>query len=52
MKVNPGYTDSNSVEWYTPKSVFDELGVVFDLDPASSEKVNNVPKEISKEGIQ
>tara|TARA_R110002020_G_scaffold472050_2_gene699676 strand:+ start:908 stop:1402 length:495 start_codon:yes stop_codon:yes gene_type:complete len=43
MTLNPGYTNSNSVEWYTPKSVFNELGVIFDLDPASSEKVNNVP---------
>lgn len=24
-----------SVEWYTPKWVFDELGLFFDLDPAS-----------------
>lgn len=24
-----------SVEWYTPKWVFDELGISFDLDPAS-----------------
>ena len=24
-----------SVEWYTPKWVFDELGIVFDLDPSS-----------------
>lgn len=24
-----------SVEWYTPKWVFDELGIEFDLDPAS-----------------
>lgn len=23
-----------SVEWYTPKSLFDALGVRFDLDPA------------------
>jgi len=26
---------SNSVEWYTPKSVFDALGVGFDLDVCS-----------------
>ena len=25
----------NSVEWYTPKSVFDALGVGFDLDVCS-----------------
>ena len=43
MNVNPGYKDSNSVEWYTPKSVFNELGVEFDLDPASSNKATNVP---------
>lgn len=26
---------SNPVEWYTPKSIFDALGLVFDLDPCS-----------------
>jgi hypothetical protein len=26
-----------SAEWYTPKWVFDELGIEFDLDPASPE---------------
>ena len=26
---------TKSVEWYTPKWVFDELGTIFDLDPSS-----------------
>lgn len=28
-------TKRKSVEWYTPKWIFDELGIQFDLDPAS-----------------
>ena len=43
MTTGPGYKISSSNEWYTPKSVFDELNVSFDLDPASSDKVKNVP---------
>jgi hypothetical protein len=35
-------TQSQSVEWYTPPSVFDRLGVTFDLDPCSPGK-NVVP---------
>jgi len=27
-------------EWYTPKHIFDKLGVKFDLDPATSELAN------------
>ena len=27
--------DHKSVEWYTPRWVFDELGLAFDLDPSS-----------------
>jgi hypothetical protein len=34
-----GFTHDNkdniSVDWYTPKWIFDELGLVFDLDPAA-----------------
>lgn len=30
-----GKAVSKSVEWYTPKWLFDELGIDFDLDPAS-----------------
>ena len=26
---------SNSVEWFTPRWVFDALGAVFDLDPCT-----------------
>lgn len=29
--------DNKSVDWYTPKWVFDELDLSFDLDPASPE---------------
>ena len=43
MTTGPGYKISSSNEWYTPKSVFDKLNVSFDLDPASSHKVKNVP---------
>jgi hypothetical protein len=32
-----GFTHDDSgeknVDWYTPKSIFDELGIEFDLDP-------------------
>lgn len=34
MTMHPG-TGQKSVEWYTPEWVFDELGLVFDLDPCS-----------------
>jgi phage N-6-adenine-methyltransferase len=27
--------DNKSVDWYTPKWIFDELGLEFDLDPAA-----------------
>jgi phage N-6-adenine-methyltransferase len=33
--------DNLSVDWYTPKWIFDELGLEFDLDPASP--VGGVP---------
>lgn len=29
--------DNKSVDWYTPKWIFDELNIEFDLDPASPE---------------
>lgn len=33
-----------SVEWYTPKWIFDELGIPFDLDPSSPHDMStNVP---------
>lgn len=32
---NRNYLKHKSVEWYTPKWVFDELGLEFDLDPSS-----------------
>lgn len=35
-----------SVEWYTPRWVFDELGLTFDLDPASPHDMETaVPAE-------
>ncbi len=43
MTLDPAYKKSKSVEWFTPKIVFDTLNVNFDLDPASSNMVNNVP---------
>ena len=43
MALDPTYKKSKSVEWFTPKSVFETLNVTFDLDPASSSKVKNVP---------
>lgn len=37
-------TVSGSVEWYTPKWLFDKLGVEFDLDPcAPMDKISHVP---------
>ena len=38
MKVS-GFThdsaNNQTIDWYTPKSIFDSLGVVFDLDPCA-----------------
>ena len=31
------------VEWYTPPSIFDRLGVVFDLDPCAAPNHDHVP---------
>lgn len=40
--MNKGFTHEStyneSVEWYTPRSIFDSLGIEFDLDPASPGK--------------
>ncbi len=40
--MSKGFTHESqkivSVEWYTPKSIFDALGVEFDLDPCSPGK--------------
>lgn len=33
--------DNKSVDWYTPKWIFDELGLKFDLDPCAP--INGVP---------
>lgn len=35
MFDQPIRSKTKSVEWYTPKWIFDELGLTFDLDPAS-----------------
>jgi len=36
--------DNKSVDWYTPKWIFDELGEVFDLDPCQPiEKIEWIP---------
>jgi len=43
MNINPNYNKTETVEWYTPKNIFDNLGIEFDLDPASSENAKNVP---------
>lgn len=31
------------VEWYTPPSIFDRLGLVFDLDPCAAPAYDHVP---------
>jgi hypothetical protein len=43
MNTNtPGFTHDNvknkSVDWYTPKWIFDRLGIEFDLDPCQPEQ--------------
>jgi phage N-6-adenine-methyltransferase len=43
MTLDPTYKKSKTVEWFTPAEVFKNLNTVFDLDPASSHKVKNVP---------
>ena len=40
--MKPGKTD----EWYTPKYIFDALGVEFDLDPAHPKRKTHVPTEV------
>lgn len=35
MSGHIGTSKEKSVEWYTPKWIFDHLGIDFDLDPAS-----------------
>lgn len=37
-----------SVEWYTPKWVFDELGIQFDLDPASPHDMDSHVPAVTK----
>ncbi|KXS55591.1 MAG: bacteriophage DNA methylase [Marinobacter sp. T13-3] len=34
-EARPPAGGHKSVEWYTPKWIFDELGITFDLDPSS-----------------
>ena len=40
--MSKGFTHESqksvSIEWYTPKEIFDALGIVFDLDPCSPGK--------------
>jgi len=43
MKKNQYTTVENSDEHYTPKWVFDKLGIVFDMDVASPEGGSHVP---------
>ncbi len=37
-----------SVEWYTPKWIFDELGIAFDLDPASPHDMESMVPAATK----
>lgn len=43
MSKKKGFThdniDNESVDWYTPKWIFDDLGITFDLDPCHPEKI-------------
>lgn len=47
MVARRGFTHepqaSKMVDWYTPKWLFDALGVTFDLDPCSPREGGNVP---------